>query len=182
MRKYLPYILGAVIFLAERGMDVSGVENLTLAIILWSICGALLLLGVCIQFLPKLKRARGKSIKARLDEPEISIEIDKCSRGNSVIRYGRPIQTIEVALTLNVKSPPINVADLQLYMGDEILQLVSPTVPITQENNKGCYIAKYQLSLATIYNVPIDRRNKYHLCVVAMGQKWYSEEFSIHNP
>ncbi len=129
------------------------------------------------------KRRKGKVAPKREEvQPEISIEIDKCSRGNSVIRYGQPEQTIEVAFTLKVNSPPINVADLQLYLGDEKLILISPTVPFTQENSKGCYVAKYELSLGTILKVPKDSTNNYRLCVVAMGQKWYSEVFSMHIP
>jgi len=118
------------------------------------------------------------------NEPEISIKIDNCSWGNSVIRNDQPVRTIKVALTLNVKNPPINVIDLELYMGDEIQKFVgaSPTVPFRQENKKECYIAKYELFPATSYKVPIDKRNKYHLCVVAMGQKWPSKEFSITIP
>ena len=117
-------------------------------------------------------------------EQALSIEIDNCSWGNPVIRGDQPVQTIEVALTLNVKNPPVNVIDLELYMGDEIQKFMgaSPTVPFRQENKKECYIATYELFPATSYKVPIEKRNKYHLCVVAIGQKWPSKEFPITIP
>jgi len=116
------------------------------------------------------------------NEPEISIDIDKCSCGNSVIRDNQSVQIIEVALTLKVKSPPVNIADLQLYMGDEMLKLLSPAMPITQRNNKECYITKYKLSLGTIYKVEKDSRKKYHIRVVTKRQEVDSEVFSINNP
>jgi len=121
-------------------------------------------------------------IDSRKKEPGISIKIDKCYWGDSVIKYGQSISIIEVALTLSVENPPINVVSLQLCMAEERLEPINPSLPITQENEVGCYIAKYELSLATIYNVPIDSRSKFCLCVFARGQKRYSEEFSITIP
>lgn len=112
------------------------------------------------------------------NEPEISIHIDKCSVSN----YGQSDQAIEVALTLNVNSPPVNITDLQLYMGDEMLELLSPAMPITQRTNKECYMTKYKLSLRTIYEVDKDKKDKYRIYVVAMGQKFSSKVFSINNP
>ncbi len=120
----------------------------------------------------------GYGIQPIIAEPEISIDIDKCSVSN----YGQSDQAIEVALTLKVKSPPVNITDLQLYMGDEMLKLLSPAMPITQRDNKECYITKYKLSLTTIYEVDKDKRDKYRICVVAMGQKFSSKVFSINNP
>ncbi|MFC1971272.1 hypothetical protein ACFLV0_05040 [Chloroflexota bacterium] len=117
-------------------------------------------------------------------EPEINIEIDNCSWGNTVIRDNQPIETVEIALTLNVRNPPINVTELQLYMGEVIANFVgaSPTIPFTQESERGCCIAKYEVSVATIYEVPKSKRDKYHLCVLAAGQKWVSKEFTITIP
>jgi len=120
----------------------------------------------------------GYGIQLIIAEPEISIDIDKCSVSN----YGQSDQAIEVALTLKVKSPPVNIADLQLYMGDEMLKLLSPAMPITQRNNKECYITKYKLSLGTIYKVEKDSRKKYHIRVVTKRQEVDSEVFSINNP
>ncbi|MBA7601243.1 hypothetical protein ES703_08310 [subsurface metagenome] len=120
----------------------------------------------------------GYGIQPIIAEPEISIDVDKCSVSN----YGQSDQAIEVALTLKVKSPPINITDLQLYMGDEMLKLLSPAMPITQRNNKECYMTKYQLSLGTIYKVEKDSRDKYHIRVVTKRQEIDSEVFSINNP
>ena len=120
----------------------------------------------------------GYGIQPIIAEPEISIDIDKCSVSN----YGQSDQAIEVALTVKVKSPPVNIADLQLYMGDEMLKLLSPAMPITQRNNKECYITKYKLSLGTIYKVEKDSRDKYHIRVVTKRQEVDSEVFSINNP
>jgi len=120
----------------------------------------------------------GYGIQLIIAEPEISIDIDKCSVSN----YGQSDQAIEVALTLKVKSPPVNIADLQLYMGDEMLKLLSPAMPITQRNNKECYITKHKLSLGTIYKVEKDSRDKYHIRVVTKRQEVDSEVFSINNP
>ena len=116
------------------------------------------------------------------DEPEISIEIDKCSWGNSVRRYNQLVHIIEVALTLEVKTTPVNITDLQLYMGDEMLKLQSPTMPITQENKRRCYIAKYEFTVTTIYSVPKEKRGKYHIHVVTKRQEVDSEVFSLNNP
>ena len=124
----------------------------------------------------------GYGIQPIIAEPEITIDIDKCSWGNSVIRDNQSVQIIEVALTLKVKSPPVNITDLQLYMGDEMLKLLSPVMPITQENKRGCYIAEYELTLATIYKVAKDNRDKYHIRVVTERQEVDSEVFSINNP
>ena len=124
----------------------------------------------------------GYGIQPIIAEPEISIDIDRCSWGNSVIRDNQSVQIIEVALTLKVKSPPINITDLQLYMGDEMQKLLSPVMPITQKNKRGCYIAEYELTLSNTYNVAKDNRGKYHIRVVTKRQKVDSEVFSINNP
>lgn len=121
-------------------------------------------------------------IVREIRRPELKIEIDSCSLGNSIIREGQPVLVVELALTLNAKSPPINVTKLQLCIGDEKLELISPTIPIVQEGNKGCYKAKYALPTATIYKVPIDKRNKHRICAVVSGHKWCSKGFSVNSP
>jgi len=116
------------------------------------------------------------------NEPEISIDIDKCSWGNSVIRDNQSVLIVEVALTLEVKSPPVNITDLQLYMEDEMLKLLSPAMPITQENKRRCYIAEYELTTETIYKVPKDKRDKFYIRAVTKRQEVNSEVFLINNP
>ena len=124
---------------------------------------------------PKSYDKRDVSIS---NEPEISIDIDKCGGSH----YGQSDQVIEVALTLKVENPPINITDLQCYMGDEMLELLSPSMPTTQRKDKDCYIARYKLSLSTIYKVAKDKRDEYRIYVVAMKQKFPSAVFSINNP
>lgn len=58
MRKVGVIILALAVFVAERGLDVSGVESELAAIILWAVAGVLLALGVLLFAVPLLKRIR----------------------------------------------------------------------------------------------------------------------------
>ena len=87
---------------------------------------------------------------------------------------------IEVALTLNVKNPPANVTDLQLYIEGGMQKLVDsdPSIPFIQENTRRCYLARFGFSFSSPNFVISNEVNKYQLCVMVMGQKWVSREFS----
>lgn len=116
-------------------------------------------------------------------EPEISIQIDNCSWGNPARIDNQLGRIVEVALTLNVQNPPINVTDLQLYIEDGMQKFVdsSPPIPFTQENKKGCYIARFGFSYSNPNFVISNEVKKYQLRVMAMGKRWTSKEFSARD-
>jgi len=120
---------------------------------------------------------------------KIKVGIDKCSWGDSVIKQNEPVSIVQVDFTLNVNKPPVKVTNLQLCIGNEVLESINPSRPILQEKNKGCHIAEYGLDTETIHAVPVDMRNEFHLCAVVDNKKWCvdnkkwcSKAFSINNP
>ena len=127
---------------------------------------------------PLIRRKRQTKPNATL--PEISIQIDNCSWSNPERIGNEPMRIIEVALTLNVQNPPVNVTALQLYIEDGLQQLVdsSPSIPFTQETTKGCYIARFGFSYSSPNFVVSNEVKKYQLRVIAKGQSWTSIEFS----
>ena len=114
------------------------------------------------------------------DEPEISIQIDNCSWGNPKQIGIEFMRLINVALTVNVKNPPVNVTDLQLYIEGGIQKLVdsNPTMPFTQEGAQGCYLARFGFSYSNPNFVISNEVKKYQLRIMANGKWFYSKEFS----
>ena len=56
--KSLPYVFGAGLFLLERGLDVSGIQNVPLAVGLWAASGGFLLTGAILTLWPLLQKVR----------------------------------------------------------------------------------------------------------------------------
>lgn len=113
--------------------------------------------------------------------PKISVDIDK----SHVISYGQPSQAIEVALTVNVYNPPVNIADLKMYMGNKILKRLYPKdIQIEQRTNKECYTARYQAitDILKVLKLKNRKTEEYHIVVVAMGREFPSKVFPINYP
>jgi len=114
-------------------------------------------------------------------EPKISVDIEK----SHVVRYGQPDQAIEVALTVNVDNPPVNIVDLKMYMGNKILKRLYPKeIQIEQRTNKECYTARYKAitDILKVLKLKDTRAEEYHIVVVAMEREFPSKVFPINYP
>ncbi len=171
---------------------MSGFTSLPLAIVLAIICLSLLFWSAWplmkqIRFQRPIKLPSGHTTSRPQaiisDEPEISIQIDNCSFGNLTRIDNEDMRLIEVALTLCVKNPPVNVTDLQLYIEDGMQKLVdsNPPIPFTQKKTKGCYIVRFGYSLSRPNFVISNEVKKYQIHVMA-NRRWIeSGEFSPKN-
>ncbi len=132
-------------------------------------------------------------IQPIIAEPEISIDIDKSSLLNygqqsKAIIYGQLSQqgqAIEVAFTVNVKNPPVNIADLQMYMGEQILKRFSHDIRGAQRTNKECYTARFQPIKPNMLRVLMEKdmeEEKYHIEVKVGEQSYRSKKFPANYP
>ena len=126
-------------------------------------------------------------------EPEVSVNIDKSSMLNygqqsKAIKYGQLSQqgqAIEVAFTVNVKNPPVNIADLQMYVGGQILKRFSHDIKGTQRTNKECYTARFQplepdmLKILKLMDSSIE---EYHIEVKVGEHSYSSKKFPANYP
>lgn len=135
----------------------------------------------------------GDGIQPIIAEPEVSVNIDKSSvlnygQQSKAIKYGQLSQqgqAIEVAFTVNVKNPPVNIADLQMYMGKQILKRFSHDIKGTQRTNKECYTARFEPLKPDMLKIlkQKDRSpDKYQLFVVVDDKSWPSKQFPINYP
>ena len=113
-----------------------------------------------------------------IEEDSLKIDIENCSWGNTTQSQGAIALTVKVWFTLRLEAPPVVVKDLQLHLeGYGQLEIITPAVPFPQQAHKRVYEATYALTTARIGDFPSE--DKFRLWVIALGQEWSSEEFSI---
>jgi hypothetical protein len=82
--KWPSIITGIALFVLERGLDVSGVENMTIAIILWVIGGILLLFGIWLWIRQRILRQKQAK---QLDKTQETQSVVKLSRGSKIVAH-----------------------------------------------------------------------------------------------
>ncbi len=107
----------------------------------------------------------------------LKIEVSKCSIAEEQLR---PLETLTLVMAMAVRaiSTPVELASLQLCIGEYRIDPVSPMLPVTVLSSPTSYRAKYEVSILTLIEKS-DKREAGRILTLAIGQSWLSNEFQI---
>lgn len=111
-----------------------------------------------------------------IDKP-LKIIVSKCYFPKEQ-KQPSEILTLIVELAVQVTTTPVEMASLQLCIGTDKIDPISPVLPITIVNSPTSYLARYDVSILTL-TVRSDTREAGRILTFAMGQEWLSGEFQM---
>lgn len=146
-RTALTLLASFISFAVERGMDVSGIENIAAAIALWCVGGALLLAFVVLLTLPLLKRARVSLISSQNALAPLASNVCEAEERQVAFTEMEVLRTeclaetqdtyvVRVKLRFRVKKPPTEIDAVVLHVG------VGQYHPLEEEEPPATYVIK----------------------------------------
>ena len=107
----------------------------------------------------------------------LKIEVSKCYFAKEQLR---PLETLILIIELTVRaaSTPIHLASLQLCIGTDKIDPITPMLPVTVVNSPSSYLARYDVAILTLIERS-DKNETGHILTFTMGQEWLSDEFQI---
>lgn len=107
----------------------------------------------------------------------LKIEVSKCYFAKEQLR---PLETLILIIELTVRatSIPIDLASLQLCIGTDKIDPITPMLPVTVVNSPSSYLAKYDVAMLTLIEGGV-KSEAGRILTFATGQEWLSDAFQI---
>lgn len=134
---------------------------------------------VTIRIIWSVVKRKQINLEKEIQPNSLEVNVSKYSLVDWVKKYETLLLNVE--LTIKVSKTPADIATLQLCIGQDRIDLTSPTLPIKIENSPSSYLVKYEVSVPLIVENEMHNRHDdmTHICIFAMGQEWLSNKFTI---